>query len=231
MNSANGFKGFSDKSLKFLSDLRENNIKSWFQSHKSDYEKYLLEPAQLFIIDLGTKLQSLAPDIIFDPRTDKSLFRIYRDIRFSKDKTPYKTHLSMFFWEGEGKKLENSGFYFHLEPEKLLLAAGIHIFPPFLLKKYRDAVIDEKLGPKLVNAVEKVKSKGNYVVSGAHYKRVPAAYPREHPRAGFLLYNGLGAMIETPVPEKVFSNDLVDYCYMVYRDMSPLHQWLVEMKK
>jgi len=231
MISANGFKGFSDKSLTFLSDLRENNNKPWFESSKTDYEKYVLEPAQQFIITMGNKLQSLAPEIIFDPRTDKSLFRIYRDIRFSKDKTPYKTHLSMFFWEGEGKKLENSGFYFHLEPQKLLLAVGIHVFPPFLLKKYRDAVIDEKLGPELVSAVKKVKSNGNYIVGGAHYKRIPRDYPQEHPRAEFLLYNGLGAMFETPVPDELFTADLINYCYRIYRDMYPLHQWLVEMKR
>ena len=231
MDPGNVFNGFSDKSIKFLSDLRENNNKSWFQSHKNEYEKYLLEPAQLFIIAMGNMLQSLAPNVIFDPRIDRTLFRIYRDIRFSKDKTPFKTHIAMFFWEGEGKKLENSGFYFHLQPEKLLLAVGIHVFPPELLKKYRDAVIDEKHGQKLVRAVETVKSKDKFIISGAHYKRVPRGYPQEHPRAEYLLYNGMGAMFETPIPKELFSTDLINYCYQVFQDMSPLHHWLVEMNK
>ncbi|MBN2412262.1 DUF2461 domain-containing protein [candidate division KSB1 bacterium] len=231
MTSGNGFNGFSDKSLEFLSDLRENNNRFWFESHKTDYEKYVVEPAQLFIIAMGKMLQSLAPDIIFDPRTDRTLFRIYRDTRFSKDKTPYKTHIAMFFWEGDGKKLENSGFYFHLEPEKLLLGAGVYIFPPFLLKKYRDAVIDDKLGSGLVNAVEKVKSKGKYIIGEKHYKRVPGGYPQDHSRAEFLLYNGMDAIYETPIPGQLFSSDILDYCYRVFRDMSPLHHWLVKMKK
>jgi len=231
MSSDLGFKGFLREGLEFLIDLRENNNKSWFESHRIHYEKYLVEPAQQFIIEMGSMLQSLTPNIIFDPRTDKSLFRIYRDTRFSKDKTLYKTHIAMFFWEGIGKKLECPGFYFHLQPERLLLAAGIHVFTPEMLKKYRESVVHEKLGPMLVNAVEKVKNTGKFVMSGKHYKRVPKGYPQEHSRAEYLLYNGMGAMYETPIPEELYTSDLLNYCYQVFQDMSPLHHWLVEVNK
>jgi len=100
-----------------------------------------------------------------------------------------------------------------------------------MLKKYRESVVHEKLGPMLVNAVEKVKNTGKFVMSGKHYKRVPKGYPQEHSRAEYLLYNGMGAMYETPIPEELYTSDLLNYCYQVFQDMSPLHHWLVEVNK
>ena len=84
--------------------------KAWFDSHRQEYDDYVLNPAKNFIHDMGQVLKKTSPNVIADPRVNKSLFRLNRDIRFSKDKTPYKTHLAIWFWEGTSKRMECSGF-------------------------------------------------------------------------------------------------------------------------
>ena len=83
-----------------------------------------MTPARLFVGEMGARLKKLSPGVQADPRVDKSIFRIFRDTRFSRDKTPYKTHLGIWFWEGDGPRMECSGFYFHLDPPKLMNGSG-----------------------------------------------------------------------------------------------------------
>ena len=105
------FDGFSHDTVAFFEALQENNNKEWFNENKTNFERNVLEPARGFVVALGQRLkEKISQDIIADPRTDKSIFRLYRDTRFSKNKSPYKTHMGIFFWEGERKKLENPGF-------------------------------------------------------------------------------------------------------------------------
>ncbi len=227
MTNNSGFSGFPREGVDFLGELKLNNTKPWFQEHKNEYEKFLVDPARAFILEMGTRLTMLSPSVTFDPRIDKSLFRIYRDIRFSKDKTPYKTHLAIWFWEGNRKKVENSGYYFQLDADLFLLAVGLYTFPPDLIDNYRQAVDDDKSGQELITAVELVESKG-YDVSAETYKRVPGGYAQDHPRMRFLKYKGFGAMKAYPINEILHSTYLIDFCYNVYEDLSPLHNWLVK---
>ena len=222
------FDGFPHELLRFYEDLAANNDRAWFNEHKHVYKEQVLAPAQEFVRAMGDRLRALAPDVVADTRAtgSGSIFRIYRDTRFSKDKTPYKTYLSIFFWEGERKKTENSGFYFHLEPARLMLAGGLHVFPWPLLDTYRDAVVDPDHGPALVRAIEKVTASGPYQVGGRHYKRTPRGYDPEHENAEYLRYNGLWASIENDVPEELFTEECVDYCLARFRDMAPIHEWL-----
>ena len=82
----------------------------WFKRHKNDYEELVLNPSRLFVSEMGELLRGIVPAINADPRVNRSLFRINRDTRFSKDKTPYKTHITLWFWEGLGPRMENPGF-------------------------------------------------------------------------------------------------------------------------
>ena len=222
------FKGFSKETTGFLTDLAGNNNRQWFGEHKDQFNRDVLEPARSFVGALGERLTELAPGIIADPRTNGSIFRIYRDTRFGKDKSPYKTHLGIFLWEGEGPKMECPGFYFHLEPPDLMLGAGIHLFSKSLLEEYRRSVVHPKHGPALVMTAMAVSE--SYNIGGLHYKRVPAGFDRDHPYAQFLLYNGLTAWVRTPIPEAVNSSAIVDYCFEIFKGMAPVHYWLREMK-
>jgi len=221
------FEGYSEDSLSFLATLRENNDTGWFNAHKIDYQELLLEPARLFVEALGDELKKIAPDVHAEPKVNRSLFRINRDTRFSKDKNPYKTHHAVWFWEGVGPRMECSGFYFHMDPEKLLLGVGLHTFPKDLLAAYRKRVDNRATGETLANIIDTLTSQGA-PVGGLHYKRVPRGMDADHPRADLLKHNGLYAGFESPIPDELYSGDLIAYCMERYRMTLPLHRWLLE---
>ena len=229
----NPFTGFPREAIAFYRDLMENNDTGWFQEHKEQYQRFVLEPSKAFILAMGERLSEISPNIIADTRTNGagSLFRIYRDVRFSKDKRPYKTYLGIYFWEGNRKKLENPGFYFHLDPAQssLMLGAGMYIFPRQILEPFRQAVIDQKMGPTLTEAVRQVTARGHYQMGGQHYKRIPRGYDDAHPNVEYLLHNGLWVSFENSLPEELYSSRLLDYCVEKFRDMDPIQRWLVHM--
>jgi uncharacterized protein (TIGR02453 family) len=225
------FSGFPRESVQFFASLRENNNKVWFDSHRKEYDTYVLEPARSFVVALGERLRDSAPGIQADPRTNRSIFRIHRDTRFSNDKSPYKTHLALFFWEGSGPRMENPGFYFHFDDETLILGEGIYRFPGDMLGTYRESVVHPEQGKQLEEALEDIRKKGRYTMGVGKYKRVPRGYDRAHPRAELLLYDGLHAGESVPIPEYLFSTSLIDRCCSVFSDLLPLHRWLVELVK
>jgi uncharacterized protein (TIGR02453 family) len=229
MEQAEEFKGFSEKTVKFFQELTANNNREWFAAQRSDYDEYVLRPAQLFVIAMGKRLQRLTPGITANPRTDGSLFRIYRDTRFSPDKSPYKTHLGIYFWEGKGARMECSGYYFHLEPPNLMLGGGLYIFPRPLLERYRQAVIDPEYGGKLAAAVKKITARPGFGLGEKHYKRLPPGTDPAHPNAELLLHNGLYAGWETNIPAEFYSSALIDYCWERFRPLEPLHRWLTDL--
>jgi uncharacterized protein (TIGR02453 family) len=229
MQSLPVFNGFPKETIDFFKELKRNNNKTWFQEHKKNYEEYVVVPAREFVDAISMRLKEISPYIYAIPKIDKSIFRIYRDIRFSKDKRPFKTHLGIYFWEGSGQKLECSGFYFHIEPPNLLLGVGLHIFPRHIIEEYRKSVVHPTHGEELKRAIEKVRKKGGYTFGGKHYKRVPRGYDPEHKNAELLLHNGLSFAEEGKIPDELFTPEIVDYCYRRFKDMSPIHKWLVDL--
>jgi len=221
-----GFKRFSDKTFQFFKDLENNNTREWFEDNRSVFEEYVLNPAQEFVMEVGEWVKSLCPKIVAIPKTDKSIFRIYRDVRFSKDKTPYKTHLGIFLWEGPRKKLGNPGFYLQLDKSQILIAGGLYQLPSELVKPYRDAVSDFKKGSEVAKILKKITKNSSYKLGGSHYKRVPRGYDPENPNAELLLHNGLYLYHEGAVPKEVYSSDFLDYALGVFKDIMPLHKWI-----
>jgi uncharacterized protein (TIGR02453 family) len=222
-----GFKGFPKEMIAFFKGLKKNNRKEWFEAHKEDYENYVKDPAADFVVAMGQKLQQLSPRIMAIPKVNQSLFRINRDTRFSHDKTPYKTNLGIWFWEGERKRMECSGFYFHLGEGNLMLGAGRHILSKDNLERYRKAVVHKEHGPQLKKTVAGILRKG-YAVHGRHYKRVPRGFDASHKLSEYLLYNGLSAMIEEKIPKEFYSGTIVDYSFSHFKKMYPLHEWLLK---
>lgn len=229
MKAKAGFQGFPREAVRFYSELAKNNTKAWFDDHKTDYQRYVIEPAQDFVFEMGELLKQISPNVIADPRVNKSIFRPYRDTRFSHDKTPYKTHLGIFFWEGKRAKMECPGYYFHLEPPTLFLAAGMHCFSKPVLETYRDSVVDPKLGKTLRKAITTVSKKPDCSIGGKHFKKTPRGYDSGHENAEMLLYNGLYVNTETDIPEELHSANLLDYCLKRFKDFRPIHEWLVTM--
>lgn len=222
------FQGFPKEAVRFLSDLERNNDREWFEAHRSDFETHLMDPARGFVLAMGEQLREISPGVVADPRTDKSIFRIHRDTRFSKDKSPYKTHLGIFLWEGKRPKMECPGFYFHLEPRELMLGVGLYMFPKTMIEAYRRAVVHPVYGKALAEAVESVLSDNDFTLGGKHYKRVPAGFDADHPNAELLLHNGLHAGCSvSPLPSELFGAGILDYCLKRFEHLLPLHRWLV----
>ena len=220
-----GFNGFSKELLSFFDTLRLNNTQEWFNDHKKDYEVFVKKPAMQFVEAMGEKLQTITPGINAIPKINQSLFRINRDTRFSKDKTPYKTNMGIWFWEGEGKRMECSGFYFHVDDDELMLGVGVYQFPKHLLEKFRDAVVDPVRGASLVKVLKKMEKAG-FSANGKHYKRVPRGYDPDHKNADYLLYNGFHSRVTTRLPKEFYSKALIDYAFKKFKTMLPLHEWL-----
>lgn len=225
------FNGFPPAALQFLRDLAKNNNRPWFQAHKVEYEEKVLLPAAAFVVALGRRLKRLSEDIDYDPRTNGqgSVMRIYRDIRFSKDKTPYRTHVGIRFWQGSrGGSSPRSGYFLHVIPEGVEVYAGMHVFDKSFLADYRAAVDREPTGKRLQSIVDSLRD-SQYEVGGESLKRVPPGYDREHKRGRLLRLKSIyanGARIE---PKVVTSRDLVERCYSQCEAMAPLNDWLTSV--
>lgn len=229
MPPAQKFNGFLKETIQFYQDLTQFNDKSWFAQNRKIFDEQVMKPAQDFIVELGERLVSIAPNIVADPRRDKSIFRIHRVTRFSKDKSPFKTHLAIFLWEGSRKKLENSGFYLQISPASLMLAAGLYLFPAPLLDVYREAVIHPRQGDKLIKAIAQVRQHSDYKIGGEHYKKTPRGYDANHPNARLLLHNGIYAYLEDSHPKELHSAEFVDVCFEHFKNMAPIHRWIREV--
>ena len=132
------FNGFKKKGIEFLEELNKNNTKVWFEKNRHIWQQYINEPNIDFVEDMGETLQILVPTIKAKAKVGGSLFKIYRDVRFSKDKTPMKSKIGILFWQGLGHKMQSSCFYMHYDKDEYFIAAGIRNFKPVLLKTYRE---------------------------------------------------------------------------------------------
>jgi uncharacterized protein (TIGR02453 family) len=222
-----GFSGFPNGTLDFLRGLAKNNKKAWFEAHREEYETFYVETAKAFVSAIGPRLQKISKTVHYEPRVNGSIFRINRDVRFSKDKTPYKPHLDLWFWEGDDRGWETPGFFFRLEPTKLILGAGMHQFSKEKLERYRKAVVDDRAGRALVKLKNELERDG-CKIGGVARKTVPRGFDPAHPRASFLLHEGLHATFESAVPRTIKTPAFVDECVERYKAAAPISKWLSE---
>jgi uncharacterized protein (TIGR02453 family) len=166
---------FSPQLFAFLRELKEHNEREWFNANKDRYERLLKEPSLAFVEDVGYRLPQVAPQLTADSR---SVFRIYRDTRFAKDKSPYKTHVGIYFRHSRSAEADTAGLYLHLEPGNVFLGAGIwHPGSP-ALKRIRDALVARPDAWRAaIEAVEPVWR----LADGEALKRAPAGYRPDHP--------------------------------------------------
>jgi uncharacterized protein (TIGR02453 family) len=217
------FNGFSKDATDYLRDLSANNNREWFNANKERYESHLMEPAKAFVTALGESLIELAPNVVAEPRVNGSIFRINRDTRFSKDKTPYKDHLAFRFWTGADKKAEASGFFLRFFHNEIGIGAGAHEFSKPALGTYRSAVDNPTTGKELAAIFNKLEKAG-VELDGEQYKKVPREY--DHPRGELLKYKGLFAYHEGPLPREFGTASFVTYCAKQFKQMLPIHSWL-----
>ena len=222
------FTGFTDDTIRFYTELALNNNKEWFEKHKDVFQENVIQPSLAFVGEMGLKLKKISSNLIADSRLNGagSIFRIYRDIRFSKDKTPYKTFLGILFWEGKRKKVESTGFYFQMQPPRLMLSAGTYTFSKPDLEIFREAVLDEELNFEIRQIIKNLQADGQYKIGGHYYEKTPQGF-KNHSSNHLLKYNGLYVTFETKIPEEFYKRDLLNYCFEHFVNMSPIYNWLV----
>lgn len=166
---------FSARLFVFLQHLRRNNRRVWFLKHREEFEQVARQPSLRFISDLRLRLREISPWLVADPKpSGGSLFRVYRDIRFSKDKSPYKTHIGMNFWHAQGtEQIHGPGLYFHLDPAGCFLAGGVWQPDPRALARIRDAIA--------WRPDEWRRAKRGLALAGDTLVRPPRGYPADHP--------------------------------------------------
>jgi uncharacterized protein (TIGR02453 family) len=163
--------------FQFLRALKRNNDRVWFNANKDRYVAELRDPLLAFIAAFAPKLAKLNRHLIADPSPNGgSLFRIYRDTRFAKDKSPYKTHAGMYFAPPGGRESPAPGFYLHVEPGNVFMAGGLWHPDPVNLKRVRDAIAT-KPGPWKKAS----RSKAAPLDAGEALSRPPRGYDPEHP--------------------------------------------------
>jgi uncharacterized protein (TIGR02453 family) len=178
------FAGFPPEGLSFLRRLKRNNNRPWFQEHKSEYEELVRFPMECLIAALRPRMAEVAPDFDFQPR--KSIFRVYRDTRFSNDKTPYKTNIAASF-EPRGLKdpTGTAGLYVGVEIGEIFVGGGIYLPSSEQLKSIR-ACVDAKPDElrEVVAHPSFVKVFGK--ILGERLQRAPLGYPKDHPMIDYL---------------------------------------------
>ena len=182
---------FTPAALRFLRGLAKNNNKAWFEAHRTDYETEVREPMRDLIGEMNARFETFAPEIGGDPK--RSMFRINRDIRFSADKSPYKTHAACWFHHrratsrvGSEANAGSAGFYFHLEPGKSMAGGGLWMPPRPQLNALRDAIAKDPIGFEKV--VKSLTRRFGGLDDEAVLTRMPRGFADDHVAAKWLRY-------------------------------------------
>ena len=164
------------RTFRFLKELSRNNDRDWFNANKQRYIDEVRDPLQHWVSDFGPKLERISPYLLADPRpVGGSLMRIYRDTRFARDKSPYKTYAALSFGHVLGKEIWTPGFYLHLEPGRIFAAGGMWHSPNDALKQVRDAIVKD---PDRWRSITRKVELDDYEED---LKRAPRGYDPEHP--------------------------------------------------
>ena len=171
---------FTPALFDFLRELRVNNNRDWFIANKSRYEADARDPMLRFIADFASRLEKITPHLRADPRPiGGSLYRIYRDTRFSRDKTPYKTMIAAHFRHAAGKDSSAPGFYLHLEPDNAFSGGGLYQPESDTLAKVRQAIVDKPDDWSATLADKRFRASAT--LWGEQLKRPPKGFPADHP--------------------------------------------------
>ena len=194
--------------FEFLRELKDNNERPWFEANKERYRADVRAPVLDFIADFAQPLSEISPYFVADPRANGgSLFRIYRDVRFSRDKTPYKTNVGAHFRHSAGRDAHAPGFYLHFEPDTCFAGCGIWHPDNQTLKRIRDAIVDRAEEWQSITGTGGFRS--TFEMMGESLKRPPRGYDPEHPLIEDLKRKDFVAITSFP-EEDAYQPDFID---------------------
>jgi uncharacterized protein (TIGR02453 family) len=204
------FDGFPERALEFYEGLLADNSKAYWTDHKAVYDDAVRTPMQALLDDLGPEFG------------EAKLFRPYRDVRFSKDKTPYKTAAAAAIGDDV-----HGGLYLQLSAEGLMIAGGAHGLATDQARRLRAAAAEDRPGTALVRLLDTLRAQG-FAVQGERLKRVPAEFARDHPRLDLLTLKTLFAVQHHEPAEWLHSPQAKDVVAQAWRQLQPLNDWLAQ---
>lgn len=213
---------FPPEALTFLRGLKRNNRREWFLAHRDDYEAHVRGPMLALIQRLADDLRESAPEIVCDPKT--AMYRIYRDVRFSANKAPYKTHVAASFPTRGLPKHEGAGLYFHVSPTEVWIGGGMYAPQTPQLHAVREHIATHvKRLRAIVESPGFRKTVGS--LEGERLQRVPRGFANDHPAAEFLKYRQFLAGCELE-PKLATDPKFYGTVLNVFRQVSPLTRFL-----
>ena len=222
------FEGFADRDGRFFRALARNQRRPWFEAHRREYEEGWLAPMKALLAEVRERIDGLFPR---HPLREPKVFRIHRDVRFSRDKSPYKTHIGGYVaidGAGEGPSAP-AALYLHLGAAEVFVAAGQYMMDPGQLARFREAVVDDRRGGDLVAILRKLTRAGFTVGSHDLLQRVPRGFDPNHPRADLLRRKGLIVTFPELPRELLVTRGLIDWLVRHTREAVPLVEWLASV--
>jgi uncharacterized protein (TIGR02453 family) len=228
--TAGEFAGFRPAALTYLRSLRRNNNKEWFEAHRDAYEGEVRAPLAALVEEVDVRLAGLAPEIVGDPK--RSLFRIHRDVRFSSDKSPYKTNAACWFYHtdaGRGVGTATTahggaGFYVDIDPSGSSMGGGIWMPPRPTLSRIRERIDEDHGSLARILRAPTLRQFGG-LAEQAMLARMPRGYAPTHPAATLLRHQSF--TVGRPITEReLFSRRLADTLARDFERILPLVRWL-----
>jgi uncharacterized protein (TIGR02453 family) len=221
---------FGPGALAFLRRLARNNRKEWFERHRSVYEREIREPMRALVETLDVRLARLAPELVGDPK--RSIFRIHRDVRFSADKSPYKTNAACQFYHsdagrgaGQDAQGAGAGLYFQLAPGECFVAGGMWMPARPALDRIREAIADASADFEALLGAPAFRRRFRRLDREALLTRMPRGFAETHPAAGWLRYRSFTAT-RMLSDREVRSPRLPDVIERDFAALVPLVRWL-----
>jgi uncharacterized protein (TIGR02453 family) len=209
--------------LRFLRALKRNNRREWFNAHRDDYEAHVRQPMTAIVERLAVDFRQFAPEMVASPKL--SMYRIYRDTRFSENKAPYKTHVAAVFPTRGLPKHEGAGLYFHVSPTEVWIGGGMYAPQTPQLHAVREHIAANVT--RLRGIVEAPAFRKQIEIEGERLQRVPRGFPKDHEAVEYLKYRNFIAGCEFP-PGFATSSSFYTTLLQVFRRVAPFSQFLNE---
>jgi len=216
---------FSAATISFLKRLKRNNRREWFNARRDEYEAAVRQPMITIVERLAVDMRVIAPELLVSPK--HSIYRIYRDTRFSENKQPYKTHVAASFWHRELAKGVGAGMYFHVSPEGVWVGGGMYAPDTPQLHAVREQIVSNLRQFRSIVEAPAFRRGLDGGLEGEQLQRVPRGFPKDHEAAEYLKYRQFLAGREFPVRFATASG-FYSGVLGVFRQVAPLIRFLNE---
>ncbi|NVN99911.1 MAG: DUF2461 domain-containing protein [Geobacteraceae bacterium] len=223
---SSSFPGFSPQALAFFEELAANNRKDWFEAHRSDYEEFLLEPLKSLVAALANTMVAIDGELVTMPAVDKTISRIYRDTRFSRDKSPYKCRMWLTFKRYRPDWKETPCFYFEINAEGYRYGMGFYCAAKDTMDRLRQYI--ESSPERFREEIAWLAGQDRFVVAGESYKRpLNAALPDDLQQ--WHMRKNLYLVCNRP-PSRLFSAQLLEEIQSGFQQLAPLYRLLWQLR-